>query len=160
MKLLLIIVAILFVTGLSQACCPPLWSQFRGGRCYRYVGIPLTWFEAREYCYNLNPGKSFLVTVNSEEEATHIHKIFEENGAEKAVSYWIGLRDFHWNQRRFEWDDGTLFKDSSYTFWQPGEPNNHGELDCVEVYRSNRRWNDHGCLVYKRPFICEMKRQN
>ncbi|XP_022097861.1 echinoidin-like [Acanthaster planci] len=158
MKGLLLIVAVLFFSGLSQACCPPYWSQFQGTRCYRYVGLSMTWFQAHEYCYNLRPGKSFLVTINKEEEAVHVHKIFEENGAHKHSYYWIGLRDFHKNQRRFEWDDGTPFTESSYSFWNPGEPNNYSDLDCVQVYRSNRRWYDYSCTAVRRPFICEMRR--
>ncbi len=146
---------LLCFAGISQACCPPFWSQFKGARCYRYVGTPSTWFEAREYCYHLSPGKSHLLTLNSDSEANHIHTIFMENGAEKHTSYWIGLHDFNYNQRVFEWDDGSL---SGYSFWNTREPNNNGVEDCVEVYRTNRRWNDHPCTALRRPFFCEMDR--
>ena len=45
----------------------------------------------------------------------------------------------------------------SYTNWEEGEPNNHGNReDCVEVnFRSPGLWNDAVCGAL-RPFMCEI----
>uniref|UniRef100_A0A4W3KI50 C-type lectin domain-containing protein n=1 Tax=Callorhinchus milii TaxID=7868 RepID=A0A4W3KI50_CALMI len=45
------------------------------------------------------------------------------------------------------------FNGSLFRFWSPGEPNQKGEEDCVELDSRNGKWNDNSCnsIFY---FIC------
>uniref|UniRef100_A0A8C7BFC9 C-type lectin domain-containing protein n=1 Tax=Neovison vison TaxID=452646 RepID=A0A8C7BFC9_NEOVI len=43
------------------------------------------------------------------------------------------------------WSRGADSVDGVHSFWKEGEPNNHGDEDCVELY--NEGWNDNRCSV-------------
>ena len=38
--------------------------------------------------------------------------------------------------------------------YQPNEPNNNGDEDCVAIYGNDGKWNDLPCTM-KLPFICQ-----
>ena len=72
-----------------------------------------------------------------------------------ATYYWIGLTD-ETKEGEFVWQN-SLEKLGKWTNWIPGEPNQLGNEDCVEM-KSFRgwQWNDGKCDI-QRGFICEFK---
>ena len=63
---------------------------------------------------------------------------------------WIGLTDSN-TEMTFEWiDDSELL----YTNWRPGEPNEAGSEDCVEIWDVTGVWNDKSCGVSNH-IICQ-----
>ena len=65
---------------------------------------------------------------------------------------WIGAyadegREWHW------YDNKTAFM---YANWGAGEPNNAGGVEwCLDIWRSNGKWNDANCGDV-RPYVCSM----
>ena len=62
---------------------------------------------------------------------------------------WIGFNDRD-RERHFAWTNGEA---GLFTSWKPGEPNNDGGEDCVELHTSGQ-WNDKGCLT-RQGYVCE-----
>lgn len=74
-----------------------------------------------------------LVTLNDAAEETWLRQTY---GAEKL---WIGLTD-QVTEGNFQWISGET---SAYRNWTPGEPNNAGNEDWVELnFDATGRWND------------------
>ena len=68
-------------------------------------------------------------------------------------SVWIGGTDAA-SEGTWEWSpSGTPLM---YTKWDPGEPNNMGNEDCVEVH-ANGGWNDISCALHRK-YVCETPR--
>ncbi|XP_059208081.1 uncharacterized protein LOC131986958 [Centropristis striata] len=99
----------------------------------------MTWTEAQSYC------REHHTDLASVRDLTKNQKVQELIPAWKAV--WIGLFRDSW-----KWSDGS---NSSFSHWQPGEPNNNGgtEACAAVVFGSSGRWVDVPCgRMY--PFIC------
>ena len=109
-------------------------------RDYVYVSIPMTFDGASAYCKNRYGTKLGTIKTpmdNARADAVCTSKCY------------IGVND-----RRYEGyftnSDGTRV---SYFNWSPGEPNNVGNEDCVEIYAGGK-WNDISCYSRK-AFICD-----
>ena len=70
-------------------------------------------------------------------------------------SCWIGLHDRD-TEGTFGWADGN---NSSYRNWAIGEPNQNGNEDCVQTFRSER-WNDLTCTWKPNCYICRASGKN
>ncbi|XP_055969219.1 CD209 antigen-like protein C [Sorex fumeus] len=127
--------------SLERLCraCPWGWEHFRGS-CYLYSRSAGDWLHAMSACRRKN---SQLVIVNSAPEAK-----FLQFWEVQKKGLWIGLSDHH-DEGSWQWIDGSPL---NISFWKPGEPNNEGDEDCVELY--NDGWNDIPCSQEK-PWICE-----
>ena len=128
--------------------CPIGWDGY-GNSCYKVVfqsilSRGLNWENARRDC--LDSGGD-LVSIASQSEMS-----FVSNKSLSNQHYWIGLND-RLSESRFVWSDGTPYNASVYSNWRPGEPNDRGGEDCVELYRT--RWNDNGCQD-EFGYICEI----
>ena len=56
--------------------------------------------------------------------------------------------------QKFYWIDDTPVA-GGFTWWRPGEPNNHRNIErCAEMF-STGKWNDLPC-GYHRRFICKL----
>jgi hypothetical protein len=70
---------------------------------------------------------------------------------------WIGLNDRgEENEGLFSWISGleTSWEQGTAP-WNPGEPNNYGNEDCVEKRESFQwAWNDQACET-ENAFVCE-----
>ncbi|KAI8521387.1 hypothetical protein Bbelb_011410 [Branchiostoma belcheri] len=144
-------VGLLLLTVLSSACaqnCPDGWLYYRQS-CYRIVETSTTWQQARTACQALQADLTSLAT--GLEQVWMGIQIRNINGN----GHWIGLHDMS-QEGTWQWTDGTPY--SSPTSWNPGEPNNAGDEDCVEVLQGGG-WNDHSCTVL-RPYICERSVDN
>ncbi|MEY2910907.1 MAG: Poly(beta-D-mannuronate) epimerase 7, partial [Cyanobacteriota bacterium] len=105
-----------------------------------------TWEQAQAEAKNLGGN---LVTINSQNEQNWLFTTF---GAEQR---WIGFTDKE-TEQQFKWISGET---SSYTNWNPGEPNNvWGNEDYAEIL-SNGKWNDNTGSYTQRGII-EIKTNN
>ncbi|XP_055969173.1 CD209 antigen-like protein E isoform X2 [Sorex fumeus] len=127
--------------SLERLCraCPWGWEHFRGN-CYLYSRSAGDWFHAMSACRRTN---SQLVIVNSAPEEK-----FLQFWEVQKKGLWIGLSDHH-EEGSWQWIDGSPL---NISFWSPGEPNNSGNEDCVQVLE--RGWNDVKCQS-ELPWVCE-----
>ncbi|XP_055969221.1 CD209 antigen-like protein 2 [Sorex fumeus] len=120
--------------------CPWGWEFFQGS-CYWFSKSQSNWKTSESACQSMN---SHLVIVNSASEEKFLQTWEVRHGQRT----WIGLSDLQ-NEGSWQWVDGTPLE---LSFWKPGEPNNDGDEDCVELY--NDGWNDDKCSKEK-VWICE-----
>ncbi|KAH0629609.1 hypothetical protein JD844_011818 [Phrynosoma platyrhinos] len=126
-----------------SAChvCPDGWLLNRG-RCYLFHQMNKHWSFAQKSCVD---EEGFLVVINDAEEQR-----FLTLHSERKI-YWIGLSDMT-TENKFTWVDGTS---TSYTHWNPREPNNAGRgQDCV-VMTGTGWWDDIECGGNADGWICE-----
>ena len=98
----------------------------------------LNWLEAREACKDLGAD---LAVPNSADQARVIRSL-----TEKSFVYLGIVRDNN-DKDSFVNIDGFPLE---WTNWAPGEPNNFGIENCIEMDISrNDKWNDLGCSYIK-----------
>lgn len=121
------------------------------GNCYKEFTSKTGPLEAHAVCEGLG---GYLVAIDSGGENDFIFKQFAEGTGER---YWIGATDY-WdfcptaNEGTFVWmRDCTPI---GYSNWNPGEPNDSGGEDYVEMYDDDGKWNDNGEYRDNR-FVCE-----
>ncbi|XP_070768367.1 CD209 antigen-like protein C [Enoplosus armatus] len=120
--------------------CQQGWIKFNN-KCY-YVapdGVTKTWENGRKDCRERGAD---LVIITTKDELDFVSKMNSRS--------WIGLSDLE-QENKWKWVDGTDLVGTG--FWQDGEPNDHGNEDCVEVLRG-ARWNDVPCDI-KLQWVCE-----
>ncbi|XP_006177629.1 CD209 antigen [Camelus dromedarius] len=127
---------------LASLChpCPWNWEVFQGN-CYLFSWTQSDWKSAVSACRNI---KAQLVIVSSAEEQKFLKFWYVRNNKPT----WIGLSDHH-NEGSWRWLDNSSLQ---LSFWKDGEPNNHGDEDCVELH--NDGWNDGRCVT-EHSWICE-----
>ncbi|XP_061589669.1 macrophage mannose receptor 1 [Cololabis saira] len=128
-------------------CSGPDWYEF-GEFCYKPSGDKKTWHEARRECRNQGAD---LVSILSMTEQTWV-----ESYLYMATSdVWTGLNDLA-VPGMFAWTDEHMV---TFTYWAPGEPNNHDGFneDCVEMLHQTGRWNDVSCTELN-TYICKMSK--
>ncbi|XP_029291089.1 lymphocyte antigen 75-like isoform X3 [Cottoperca gobio] len=103
------------------------------------INIPMTWTEAQSYC---RANYRDLASVRNMAENQKIQDLVPAGGL-----VWIGLSRDSW-----KWSDGS---DSTFRFWEAGEPNNYGynQACVVADFNSFRQWGDRNC-ERKFAFIC------
>ncbi|KAL7875545.1 hypothetical protein AOLI_G00105080 [Acnodon oligacanthus] len=123
-----------------------LWTlSFCWTRQFHVVNVKKTWTDAQKHC---RENFTDLATIESQQEMKAVKAVL--NG--KRDYFWIGLRQkVQQSTASWIWSDGS---NSSYTYWNPGEPNNNGTDNCGILWHpSTYRWNDLSC-TYKDPFVC------
>ncbi|XP_036452684.1 macrophage mannose receptor 1-like [Colossoma macropomum] len=122
-----------------------LWTlSFCGTRQFHVVKVNKTWDEAQKHC---RENFTDLATIESQEEMNALTAVL--NGTKGY--FWIGLRQkVQQNNISWIWSDGS---NSSYRYWDAGEPNNNGSDNCGILCPSAYRWNDLHCN-YLDPFVC------
>ena len=137
----------------SPAClsCRSPWTSF-GNHCYLLVTDTKTFNEAEQYCQSLSRlGRpSHLASIMSQEENDFLVDLATTMDGAVSRYTWLGYRR-DLSTGSFVWIDGSPA--GSYTNWAPGEPNNSGKEDCVEMYDTSM-WNDKNCIQLRR-FICK-----
>jgi len=102
----------------------------------RYVAYAATtWAAAEATAVQLG---GHLVSIEDAEENEWVRaNVANFGGVDRRL--WIGFNDVQ-VEGQFAWTDGTP---TTYTNWNPGEPNNSGGIeDFTELLGSNGRWND------------------
>jgi Lectin C-type domain len=79
-----------------------------------------------------------LVTINDQAEQDWLIATFGSYKKTGRGSVWIGLND-EAEEGKFVWVSGEPL---TFQAWNPGEPNNSGNEDFVELYFTNGKWND------------------
>ncbi|XP_007114251.2 CD209 antigen [Physeter macrocephalus] len=120
--------------------CPWNWELFQG-RCYLFSWTQTDWKSAVSACQDIG---ARMVIIKSPEEQKFL-KIWYVRYNKPS---WIGLSDHH-NEGSWKWVDNSPLQ---LSFWKKGEPNNHEDEDCVELY--NDGWNDGKCST-QNSWICE-----
>uniref|UniRef100_A0A3B3Z7M1 C-type lectin domain-containing protein n=1 Tax=Periophthalmus magnuspinnatus TaxID=409849 RepID=A0A3B3Z7M1_9GOBI len=116
----------------------------------RHVSInKKTWHAAQDSCRKAG---AELVSILSMKEQSVFLKYFYIFLTETS-DVWTGLNDLMYTGY-FMWSDRHLV---SFTYWAPGEPNNHDGFteDCVEMLHTTGRWNDVSCTELN-TYICKM----
>ncbi|XP_061111969.1 lactose-binding lectin l-2-like [Conger conger] len=82
-----------------------------------------------------------LASEHSQDDHQFLKKLNEND-----KPFWIGLADVH-KEGTWLWSDGTsASSEGDFLKWNPGEPNNAGQENCVHSnYGGQADWNDIEC---------------
>ncbi|XP_078661534.1 plasminogen-like [Branchiostoma floridae x Branchiostoma belcheri] len=119
---------------------------------FTVVNIRKTAAEAKAHCGTLG---GHLADVKSRRVHDYLMKVIQEHGS-TAEDYRVGLHDST-GSGGWKWADGTSLSSCSYQNWAPGEPNNIGSAQCVQMLASSSptySWNTDQCDNSQR-FICQ-----
>ncbi|KAI4887035.1 hypothetical protein NFI96_005192 [Prochilodus magdalenae] len=122
-----------------------LWTlSLCGTHHFHLVNEQKTWTGAQSYC---RANFTDLATIESQQEMNALIAVVNGRGGNNS---WIGLRQKQ-SVTSWIWSDGS---NSTYRYWNTGEPNNGVGDMCGELWKSPEyRWNDSPCS-YSEPFIC------
>uniref|UniRef100_A0A8C5FLV7 C-type lectin domain-containing protein n=1 Tax=Gadus morhua TaxID=8049 RepID=A0A8C5FLV7_GADMO len=115
--------------------CEPGWRPYQG-RCYYFSVEPKSWNQAHASCLTLGGD---LMSIQTYQEREFVSGILATGDV------WTGLHD-PLQVGFYTWSDGHM---TSFTHWEPGQPNNHDGFreDCVEISANGTLswWNDLNC---------------
>lgn len=126
-------------TAYTDAGCIELTSCTSGCNLYFLNPQSMTGSEAQTFAENLGGN---LVSIQSQAENDCILGALTDIGQSGTI--WIGLGD-EAVEGDFVWYDQSPV---NYTNWAPGEPNQSGNEDCVQIYPGGSdpgMWNDLDC---------------
>ncbi|XP_037553121.1 C-type lectin domain-containing protein, partial [Nematolebias whitei] len=89
--LLLLLCAVMLLSRASGQCsraCPQSWTSV-SGRCFRFIGRPLTWTQAEKNCLSM---KGNLASVHTLEEYHQLQSVILQFAHESKPA-WIGGSD-------------------------------------------------------------------
>ncbi|BFZ22372.1 hypothetical protein BsWGS_25410 [Bradybaena similaris] len=127
--------------------CTAGWYSYRGS-CYKAINSAtgVDQKTASSICASSSVQGALVSIINADENQFVFSLIPKGYN-----SYtWIGLQDPVENS--FTWVDGTPVQ---YTNWEPGEPNNNNNEDCVAMDTVNGKWNDIQCANAYSLFVCK-----
>lgn len=133
--------------------CPPdsddrSWIPFRG-HCYLIqVSYTKNWYQASLEC--LRFGGSLASFDDSLESNFVWHQI--ERLEDRVKSFWIGM--YQNVENKWLWLDNAPV---DFVNWNIGEPSDHNDEHCVEMYSSHGTWNNLYCSSY-RGYICKIQK--
>ena len=125
--------------------CEHPWEA-SGDNCYLLSSVAMGWDDAWEHCSSKG---GHLLEVDNADETDFLVKKYK---AQHTV--WVGGNDKE-TEGVFMWQ--TSKRTITTNLFYPGEPNNKGEEDCVQLYCNSARvgrLNDGKCAT-KIKFICE-----
>nr|QNH72452.1 toxin candidate TRINITY_DN20081_c1_g3_i1.p1 [Ceriantheomorphe brasiliensis] len=150
MKLCLVFFVVLFlVINQNDACncCSSGWVPY-GSSCYYFSTWTTSWTNARKSC--LTKGGNLVCLTGWSEWWFAVKRMRQINLAYGTKDYWIGAND-RVSEGTWRCANGS----PGYLRWRTGEPNNHGNEDCVHLY-STGYMNDRECHDSSRcRFICK-----
>uniref|UniRef100_UPI00398E69AD macrophage mannose receptor 1-like n=1 Tax=Pristiophorus japonicus TaxID=55135 RepID=UPI00398E69AD len=122
------------------------WVPFRG-HCYLFeTAFVKSWAAASLEC--IRAGAS-LVSVDDLAESTFLLHT-TEMVTDKTKTFWIGM--YRNVEGDWLWIDNNVV---DFVNWNKGEPSDHKNEDCVEMYSESSYWNNAPCTNYK-SYICKM----
>ncbi|XP_043546328.1 macrophage mannose receptor 1 [Chiloscyllium plagiosum] len=122
------------------------WIPFHG-HCYLFEGaIKKNWASASLECIRLG---ATLVSIDNAAESHFLFHI-SEMMADKAKSFWLGM--YQNIEGEWLWIDNNVV---DFVNWNKGEPSDHKNENCVEMYSDSSKWNNAVCSMNKN-FICKM----
>uniref|UniRef100_A0A8C7XNW2 C-type lectin domain-containing protein n=1 Tax=Oryzias sinensis TaxID=183150 RepID=A0A8C7XNW2_9TELE len=132
--------------SVSEYHCDPGYLLY-GNYCYHLESEDVkSWQDAEDHC---SRQQGHLASIHSQEEC---HSACFVSAAHMVGQAWVGLNDIK-SENQFVYTDGTPV---TFTYWAPGEPNNHNGFseDCVEMLYETGRWNDKSCSELNN-YICK-----
>ncbi|XP_029115713.1 ladderlectin-like [Scleropages formosus] len=131
-------------TSATQGC-PSGWQKFNS-RCFHYISQKTSWVHAQIHCIRFSAS---LASIHSLQEYRFVQNVTRRLGNNFPLA-WIGGTDAP-QEGKWIWVDGTPF---DFTKWTPGEPNNRGGENCLEMnFGDQKLWNDISCKKYN-PSVC------
>ncbi|XP_033624617.1 macrophage mannose receptor 1-like [Asterias rubens] len=140
-----LLLLVLLQSVLAQRC-PHGWLM-HGDSCIILKMDSKSFFEAQKDCQSYDQDTD-LVVMTDDSLNDFIKKQIKNTG----VDFYIGLHDLS-TESKFTWVNGEELKPQNSPNWLPGEPNNSGNEDCVEIMY-NGKWNDVPCS-FTQNFICQ-----
>ncbi|KAG9476571.1 hypothetical protein GDO78_003227 [Eleutherodactylus coqui] len=121
------------------------WLPFRG-HCYLIESsFTRNWAQSSMEC--LRNGANLVSIEDSIESDFLFHHI--EHLADRVKSFWLGM--YRNVEEKWLWLDNTPL---DFVNWNTGEPSEHSDEDCVEMYATVGTWNNIYCSSYK-GYICK-----
>ncbi|MEE6466813.1 hypothetical protein FKM82_007061 [Ascaphus truei] len=122
------------------------WIPFRS-HCYLFQSTyTRNWAQASLECLRIG---SSLVAVEDSYESNFIWHHAEQLN-DRANTFWIGM--YKNVAGNWLWLDSTAV---DYVNWDEGEPSEHSDEECVELYSTKGTWNNLYCSSY-RGYICKI----
>ncbi|XGW31518.1 hypothetical protein V3C99_010016, partial [Haemonchus contortus] len=140
------------------------WVKF--GWAYKVFDSNLSFDQAEAKCVAEG---GHLASIHSHEENEFISAITKTDKVSKNQNYtdfvWIGLQQKNWpKDKKWTWTDGTPV---DYLNWAPAEPDNKWNSEhCAEIFNTPKlilpnsqwkKWNDYGCHIKMKYFVCKKK---
>ena len=129
------------------ASCPASYAAIPGGQgnhVYRLVPMPNDWSAQRTACA-ADGATAHLAIPDDATELGALTNLFNQT-----PTFWIGITDAA-TENTFLTVTGAA---ATFLPWAPGQPNDTGNSDCVEVNRQARTFNDTRCNEDQRA-VCE-----
>ena len=129
--------------------------DFKGNKCYKFIGQNVTGEEAKYYCLRYGSGSSSLSIHSEAEQTWAVDFAFYKNEAKEAV--WLGALRSPQDKSLIVWKDGSPM---DYENWSEHEPDNRNKSEnCVAMNDNSKffgRWIDAPCSL-KFHLICQKK---
>jgi mannose receptor, C type len=118
------------------------------GHTYLFCQMEMVWGDALKHCQG--NGGHLVSVADAGEDAF----VFDGANQFSNAKFWMGLNDIA-VEGKFVWQDGSPV---TYTHWEPMEPNEQGDEDCMQGNRFHPKstWNDESCQQAYR-FVCEIE---
>ena len=130
----------------SAAACPPEWTPYSNGFCYRWFNVGWPWYFAKDACDFGEPGAQ-LASIHDFEL-----NMFLVDTVAAGSAAWIG---YHRTDTGAEWvwTDGSA---DNYTNWKSGYPDREGEGCTILHCGENGTWCTRDC-DNRYPLLCQIE---
>lgn len=134
-------------SGGAGGAPPGCVLELFGGHEYYLCTTPTHWGPAETDCVGWG---GHLASIGSQAEDQWLFMVINQLSNEK---WWVGMNDIS-QEGIWVWSDASAV---TYTNWHPGEPNDSGNEDCMQLNRfyPQSTWNDEPCAQPLR-FVCEL----
>ena len=124
-----------WVGGPAGACASNWTYSATSNRCFRRETTSREWVDQRDSGCPSIPGFTLAKIRDANEQSIATALLSGSNA-------WIGANDLTTEGTFQWWSDSTTVTTAS---WSPGQPDNFGGEDCVELYTPSGLWNDNEC---------------
>uniref|UniRef100_A0A8B9LTJ0 C-type lectin domain-containing protein n=1 Tax=Astyanax mexicanus TaxID=7994 RepID=A0A8B9LTJ0_ASTMX len=148
----------IFTNSLSLSAlgdCEAGWRPYQD-RCYYFSSDTKTWHDALTECQSKNAN---LMSISDIHERTNCfyNQLFLLQETHQNLHHPMTVCDFLFYYKKYSITYYKVRKYVTFTYWAPGEPNNHLGFneDCVEMYQGNGSsyWNDIFCDAHQ-DWVC------
>ncbi|KAJ8028093.1 C-type mannose receptor 2 [Holothuria leucospilota] len=139
--LVIVLFMVTVVEGVEDGqSCPHYGMSFRG-RCYWFVDVRTSWYEAGHLCHRLYGDHVTLVMIKDRETNDFIRSQWHR-------AFWVGLHEAH-GETIWRWVDNTDPANGNYHHrnWEGGTtpPARTGNRNCGLMKLDSPLWTDYNC---------------